>query len=69
MPTQTATASPLSDLIPVLVALAPVVPGLVVQIVALFHSTSGNPTVEDWQKLALKVSSTPFDAPPGVANG
>jgi hypothetical protein len=58
------TGGTMTELIPILVALAPVVPGLVTQIIGLFHSTGGNPTPEDWEAFARRVISTPFDAPP-----
>ncbi len=53
-------------LLPVLTELVKYAPGLVVEIIGLFHSTNGNPTAADWQALAAKVQSTPFDAPPST---
>lgn len=52
-------------ILPILVELVKYAPGLVVQIVAMFHTSGGNPTAADWQALADKVASKPFDAPPG----
>ncbi len=57
---------PIATLIPILAELVKVAPGLVVEIIGLFHTTGGNPTADDWAKLAAKVSATPFDAPPSV---
>ena len=51
-------------LLPVLAELAKTVPGLVVEIIGLFHTTNGNPTAADWQALSAKVQATSFDAPP-----
>ncbi len=51
----------IEPLIPVLVELVKYAPGLGVQSIGLFHSTGGNPTADDWAKLAASVK--PFDAP------
>lgn len=54
----------MTALMPILVELVKYAPGLVVQIIAMFHSTNGNPTAADWQALADRVAAKPFDAPP-----
>ena len=54
----------LAALIPVLAELVKYAPGLVVEIIGLFHTTNGNPTAADWQALADRVAAKPFDAPP-----
>lgn len=57
-------------LLPVLNEIVKYAPGLVVEIIGLFHTTAGNPTAADWQALAARVSNTQFDAPPsGGSNG